>query len=90
MAPDQRIGEIAAWIRDLAVQRQVFREKIEERQGLMVPSEDPDWGDLGEAFPAWQAPGRDAILQPPKPQITPAAKILQLAHEHDTEPEAAD
>ena len=88
--PDQRIGEMAAWIRDLAAQRQAFREKIEERQGLMVPSEDPDWGDLGEAFPAWQEPGRDAILQPPKPQITPAARILQLAQERDTEPEAAD
>ena len=56
----------------------------------MVPSEDPDWGDLGEAFPAGKAPGRDAILQPPKPQITPAAKILQLVQERDAEPEAAD
>ncbi len=90
LAPDQQIGEVAAWIRGLAAQRQAFREKMEERQGLMVPSEDPDWGDLGEAFPAWQAPGRDAILQPPKPQITPSAQMLQLAREHDTEPEAAD
>ena len=90
LVPDQKIDQMAAWIRDLAAQRQVFREKIEERQGLMVPSEDPDWGDLGEAFPAWQTPGRDAILQPPKPQITPAARILQLAAEHDTSPEAAD
>lgn len=56
----------------------------------MVPSEDPDWGDLGEAFPAWQALSRDTILQPPKPQITPSARILQLVQERDTEPEAAD
>ena len=56
----------------------------------MVPSEDPDWGDLGEAFPAWQTPGRDAILQPPKLQIPPSAKIPQLVREGDTEPEAAD
>ena len=90
LTPDKKIDEMAAWIRDLAAQRQAFREKIEERQGLMVPSEDPDWGDLGEAFPAWRAPGRDAILQPPKPQITPSAKILQLAAQPDTEPEAAD
>ena len=81
---------MAAWISDLAAQRQAFREKIEEYQGLMVPSEDPDWGDLGEAFPAWHAPSRDAILQPPKPQITPAARILQLVQERDTAPEAAD
>jgi hypothetical protein len=90
LVPDQRIDQMAAWIRDLAAQRQAFREKIEERQGLMVPSKDPDWADLGEAFPAWQAPDRDAILQPPKPQITPSAKVLQLAQERDTEPEAAD
>ena len=90
LAPDRKIGEMAAWIRDLAAQRQAFRDKIEERQGLMVPSEDPDWGDLGEAFPAWQTPGRDAILQPPKPQITPSAKILQLAQQRDAEPEATD
>ncbi len=81
---------MAAWIRDLAAQRPAFREKIEERQGLMVPSEDPEWGDLGEAFPAWQTPSRDAILQPPKPQITPSAKVLRLVQERDTEPEAAD
>ena len=90
LTPDREIGEMAAWVRGLAAQRLAFREKLEERQGMMVPSEDPDWGDLGEAFPAWQAPGRDVILQPPKPQIMPAAKILQLVQEHDAEPEAAD
>jgi hypothetical protein len=90
LTPDKKIDEMAAWIRHLAAQRPTFREKIEERQGLMVPSEDPDWSDLGEAFPAWHAPSRDAILQPPKPQITPSARILQLAQEHNTEPEAAD
>jgi hypothetical protein len=89
LTPDKTIGEMADWIRDLAAQRQAFREKIDERRGLMVPSEDPDWGDLGEAFPAWRAPGRDAILQTPRPQITPSARILQLAAERDTEPEAA-
>jgi hypothetical protein len=28
-------------------------------------------------------------LQPPKPEIIPSATILQLAAEHDIEPEAA-
>ena len=81
---------MVAWIRDLAAKRPAFREKIEEYQGLKVPSEDPDWGDLGEAFPVRRAPGRDAILQPPKPEITPSAKILQLTAGHDMEPEAGD
>jgi hypothetical protein len=90
LTPDKKIAEIAAWVRDLAAERQTFREKLEELQGLRVPSEDPDWDDLGPAFPGWNPPGRDAILQPPKPQITPSARILQVAAERDTSPEAAD
>ena len=90
LTPDKKIAEMAAWISELATKRQSFREKLEELQGFKLPSEDPDWDDLGHAFPSWNPPGRDAILQPPKPQITPSAKILQLAGERDTEPEAAD
>ena len=90
LTPDRKIVEMAAWVRDLASERQSFREKLEELQGLRVPSEDPDWDDLGQAFPDWNPPGRDAILQPPKPQIAPAARILQRAAERDAEPEAAD
>jgi hypothetical protein len=55
-----------------------------------VPSEDPGWEDLGHAFPGWNPPGRDAILQPPKPEIQPAAKILELAKEPERGREAAD
>jgi hypothetical protein len=90
VAPGKNIGDAAAWISALATQRQSFREKLEERQGLQIPSEDPDWADLGEAFPAWRALGRDAILQPPKPQITPSTRILQPAAQHDMELEATD
>jgi hypothetical protein len=65
---------------------------MDERSRLLMPGEDPAWGDLGTAFPGWQASNQDAILKPPKPEIIPAARILQLAAEHDTEPdhEAAD
>jgi hypothetical protein len=63
---------MAACARDLAAQRQGFRMKIEERQGQKIPDEDLGWGDLDEAFPARPAPRWDAILQPPKPQITPS------------------
>ena len=63
---------------------------MDERQRLMTPGEDPDWADLGETFPPGGRRSRDAILQPPKPEITPSARILQLAAEHDTEPEAGD
>jgi hypothetical protein len=90
LIPGKKIGEMAAWIRELTAQRRAFYTKLGERQALKIPSEDPDWENLGEAFPAWSAVPRDAILQPPKPQITPSAKILQLAAERNTEPEAAE
>jgi conjugative relaxase-like TrwC/TraI family protein len=90
LAPDQKIDDMAAWVRNLAAQRQAFREKLEERQALKVPSEDQDFEDLGPAFPAWPLPERDAILQPPKPELQPAARIIELTRERDTGWEAAD
>jgi hypothetical protein len=34
LIPDGKIAEIAAWISDLAAERQAFRERLEERQRL--------------------------------------------------------
>jgi hypothetical protein len=56
----------------------------------MIPAEDPDYEDAGPAFPAWTAPGREAILQPPKPHIQPAAQILERNTDRDLDMEAAD
>jgi len=91
-APDGKRTETAAWICDLAIQREAFRTEIDERPGPMEPGQDPVRGDLAETSPAWRASDRDAILQPPKPEIIPSARILQLAAEHAADPdyEAAD
>ena len=70
-------------IRDLAVQREEFRAEMDE-----TPWADRAKATIGKAFRAMKTPGQDAILQPPKPEITPSARILQLAAEHDIEPEA--
>ena len=56
----------------------------------MTPAEDPSYGNLGQAFPPWPAPARDAILQPPKPEIQPSPRILQRALDRDLDIEAAD
>jgi hypothetical protein len=90
LAPGQDIGQMAQWIQELAAQRKAFREKLEERKGLRIPSEDPSREDLAEAFPDQPAAGREAILQPPKPQIRPSAKILEAARQRDATREAAD
>ena len=60
------------------------------RTAKVILSEDPDYGDLGQAFPFWTGRSTGAILQPPKPQIIPSAEILQVAAEHDIEPEAGN
>ncbi len=83
-------GETDQWIKDLAAGRQAFADKLADRQSQTIPSEDPDYGDLGQAFPGWTGPGRDAILQPPKPEITPSPQILQRVMDRDADWEAAD
>ncbi len=82
--------EMPTWIKDLAAARPTFAATLADRHSLRIPSQDPDYGDLGLAFPPWPVPGRDAILQPPKPEITPSQQILQRGADHDADREAAD
>jgi len=89
-ASDRHPAETATWTRDQAMRQQAFRAEMDERLELIVPSEDPVLGNLSNTFQGWQASSRDAIVQPPKPEIIPSTRILQLAAEHDIEPEAAD
>ena len=86
----EQIPEMGQWIKDLAAAHRTFADTLAERQSLTVPSEDPDYGDLGQAFPPWPGPARDAILQPPKPEIRPSPQVLQRAADRDADPEAAD
>jgi len=86
----QPIPDTGQWIKDLAATHNTFADTLAERQSMTVPSEDPDYGDLGQAFPPWPGPAKDAILQPPKPEITPSPQVLQRAADRDADPEAAD
>ena len=87
-APDDKVAQIGDWIRDPQAQRQAFRATLKSRQTLKAPSDVPgSWRDLDSLF-TWRTLGQDAILQPPKPSITPSSRLLQRASEHDVEPEA--
>jgi hypothetical protein len=88
--PDQPPGEIGQWISDLAARHRTFADRLADRQSQMIPPEDPDYGDLGPAFPAWTRPGRAPILQPPKPEIPPSPRILERVMDRDADWEAAD
>jgi hypothetical protein len=66
------------WFARLAEQRREFAAKLEERQAVTVPAEDPDREGEGEAWPLWKAEN-EAILQLPKPEIRPAGEVERLA-----------
>ena len=86
----EQIPETGQWIKDLAAAHRTFADTLAERQSLTVPSEDPDYGNLGQAFPPWPRPASDTILQPPKPEIRPSPQVLQRAADRDADPEAAE
>jgi hypothetical protein len=86
----ERSGEMAQWIKDLAAAHRAFTEQLADRQSQRIPSQDPDYGDLGPAFAPWPGPDRDAILRPPKPEIPPSPQILQRVMDRDADWEAAD
>ena len=90
LTPGQQIPEMDQWIKDLAAGHHAFADTLAERQSLTVPSEDPGYGDLGQAFPPWPGPARGAILQPPKPEIRPSPRVLERAADRDADWEAAD
>jgi AAA domain/TrwC relaxase len=89
-APAQPPGETGQRIKDLAAAHRTFAERLADRQSLRIPSQDPALGSLGQAFPLWQGLARDAILQPPKPEIRPSPYVLERAADRDADWEAAD
>ena len=84
------VPQIGQWIQDLAAKHHDFADRLAHRQSLMILADDPDYEDLGPAFPAWTGPDRDAILQPPKPQIQPSPRILERVTGRDLDMEAAE
>jgi hypothetical protein len=86
----EEIPELGQWITGLAAQHREFADKLAERQSLRTPAEDPDYEDLGPAFPAWTGADRDAILQPPKPEIQPSPRILDRVMDRELDMEAAE
>ena len=70
-------AETARWISRTAEQRAAFRARAEERKGVLVPSEDPDYEPEGEAWPSRPARDRDAVLQPPKPELPPSPRVIE-------------
>ena len=88
LAAGQDIPQLGQWITDLAAQHRAFAEKLADRQSL-IPTENPGYSDHGSAsLLDWCR--KDAILQPPKPQIQPSPRIPERAASRDLDMEAAE
>ena len=90
MTAGEETRETGQWIKDLAAAHRTFADRMADRLSLTIPSQDPDYGDLGQAFPPWPGPANDAILRPQKPEIRPSPQVLQRATDRDADFEAAD
>jgi AAA domain len=58
---------------------------IDERLSMRIPAEEPDEMDLGEAWSVMAEHQREAVIQPPKPPIRPAAAVLDRTAEREAE-----
>jgi conjugative relaxase-like TrwC/TraI family protein len=90
LTPGQDIPEPGQWMKGLTAGRRTFADRLADRQSLMIPSEDPGYGSLGQAFPSWTRSPKGAILQPPKPEIRPSSLVLERALDRDADMEAGD
>jgi len=81
LLPASQEHEPPAWMTEMAERNRAAMAKIEEIGGLRVPNEDHEWEDLGEAWPDELRRERDAILQPPKPEIRPSEPVAERARE---------
>lgn len=75
--------QMPAWIAAEAERRRAAEDEIASRQSMVTPGEDHEMeGDA--AWPDWRKRERDAILQPPKPEMEPAPEV-QAEIEAETE-----
>jgi hypothetical protein len=90
LQPERAEHEAPQWVAELAERNRAAMARIDERRGLVVPSEDHEWQDDGLAWPAEARRERDAVIQPPKPEIKPAEPVAQAAAAQATAREAGD
>ena len=77
--------ETPAWLAEMAERTRAANEEIANRRSMEVPhEEDHEWQGQ-QAWPDSMTLHRDAVLQPPPPQIQPAAEVAERAAEIDRE-----
>ncbi len=88
LSPDRPIPEPAQWIKDLTTARDTFTKLLEEKRREPVTEQSQQSIGLGHLFPAQAHHSAGAILQPPRPQIRPSARVLERMREREAGIEA--
>ena len=88
LTPGEASYETPEWITRLDEERRAFQERLDERKNVRIPSQNPELEDEGEAWPTWIPRDRDAILQPPSPDMRPSPEIAARAAEASADREA--
>ena len=78
------------WINDLAAGSRTFADRLADRQDETIPSEDPAYSDLGQAFPAWSGPSGPRSCSIPARDGRPRESHSAPCMDRDADREAAD
>jgi len=87
LIPEAELARMDEIIANLTAHRRQFTRQFSERTHQPHPAQNS--AAFGPAFPAWAAEARDAILQPPRPQIEPSPRIPERVTGRDLDLEAA-
>ena len=73
------------WLAGMTERTRAANEELADRRSMEMPHEEDHEWQGSQAWPVSPGLHRDAILQPPPPQITPAAEVAERAAELDRE-----
>lgn len=76
---------MSQWITGLTAQHRTFARKLARRHRQAMRAEDP-----AHALPSWAGTRLDAILQPPRPQFQPFARVLERITQRNLDMEAIE
>lgn len=82
---DYEQPELPMQVIEIANYNRMRQAEIDEHRSMRIPAEEPDEMDLGEAWNVIAERERGAVIQPPKPLIPAAAKVLEHAAEREAE-----
>jgi hypothetical protein len=85
LGPGHDQPELPPQVTEIAEYNHKRQAEIDERRSMRIPAEEPDEMDLGEAWDVLAERHRDAVIQPPKPPIPVADKILERAAEREAQ-----